>query len=97
MKAVMITYNQVLEREIHELLDARSIRGFTRWVDIQGRGSEAGEPHYGTHTWPALNGAVMAVVDADEVDGLLEALRALDEEYPDRGIRAFAWAVEGGM
>ena len=97
MKAVMITYNQVLEREIQELLDARSIRGFTRWVDIQGRGTETGEPHLGTHTWPALNGAVMAVVDAEEVDGLLDALRALDEEYPDRGVRAFVWTLEAVM
>lgn len=97
MKAVMIVYNQVLERELQELLDGLQIRGFTRWVDIQGRGSEDGEPHYGSHTWPALNGSILTVVDAEKVEELLQALRDLNEEYPDRGVRAFVWNVEAGM
>lgn len=94
MRSVMITYNQVLQREVEESLDQLGIRGFTRWVDVHGRGSFDGEPHYGTHTWPALNGAVFVVIDDDLVEPLTEILKALDEEYGGRGIRAFSWEAD---
>ena len=62
MKAVMIIYNQAHSSVVMEILDNCSIRGFTKWVDVQGRGSVKGEPHYGTHAWPAKNMAILAVV-----------------------------------
>ena len=94
MKAVMIMYNQILEREVEEILNRLSLRGFTRWQDVQGRGTEEGEPHMGTHTWPVLNGTILTVVGAEAVPMLLEALRSLDRSAPGRGVRAFVWAIE---
>lgn len=94
MKSILIVYNQVMGRELIELLDELDIRGFTRWNDVQGRGSESGEPHMGTHTWPSLNGALLCVVEDDDVDPLLEGVEKLDDQGNDRGIRAFVWNVE---
>ena len=52
MKAIFISYNQAYNEEIVEVLDAHEQRGFTRWENIDGRGSVNGEPHYGNHAWP---------------------------------------------
>lgn len=94
MNAIMITYNQVLVRDVEEMLDRLGLRGFTRWVDVQGRGTHDGEPHFGTHTWPALNQAILVVVKPEEVGSLVAALKALDEEFEGRGVRAFGWEAE---
>ncbi len=94
MKTVMIVYNQVIQRELIDLLDELQIRGYTRFDEVRGRGSNDGEPHMGTHTWPSLNGAMICVIDEEMVDPLLEGVEQLDEGPKDRGIRAFVWNVE---
>lgn len=94
MKAVFIAYDQAHQHSITEILDRLSLRGFTRWEQVSGRGSLRGEPHYGTHAWPSLASAIMAVVPDGGVAPLLEQLRQLDDESPRLGLRAFVWAVE---
>jgi hypothetical protein len=47
-----------------------------------------------THTWPEQNTASLAVVEDEMVEPVLEAVRRLDEENKDVGIRAFSWNVE---
>ena len=61
---------------------------------MQGRGTHKGEPHYGTHAWPSLASAMITFVDDDRIQPLLARLRALDEEKPRLGLRAFVWTVE---
>lgn len=95
MKAIMITYNQVLNAAIVALLDELDLRGFTRWTDVEGRGSDTGEPHLGTHIWPALNQAMLCVVADEAVDPLLEGLQKIDPR--DRGLRAFVWPIESAI
>ena len=55
-----------------EILDNCSVRGFTKWVDVQGRGTERGEPHYGSHAWPSKNMAIMAVVEEELLPKLVK-------------------------
>ncbi len=97
MKAVMIVYNQALSDVVMEILDKLSLRGFTQWENVIGRGSEKGEPHYGNHTWPAKNSAILSVVEDDRVAPLLERLRNLNSQTVEQGTRAFVWNVEDGM
>jgi nitrogen regulatory protein PII len=94
MKSILITFNQAFDERIKELLDKQMLRGFTYWENVQGRGSKDGEPHYGSHAWPTLNSAIISVIDDEKVDKLLASLRALDEETPMLGLRAFVWNVE---
>lgn len=94
MQAVMVVYDQVLAEELLDSLDEMGIRGFTRWNDIQGRGSETGNPHMGTHTWPALNGALLCVLPEEQTPPLLAALRELNDKAEEHGLRAFVWPVE---
>ncbi len=97
MKAVMIIYNQALSDVVMDILDKLSLRGFTQWETVTGRGSEKGEPHYGNHTWPAKNTATLVVTEEENVEKLLEKLRKLNDQTQEQGTRAFVWNVEGGM
>jgi len=94
MKAVFISYYQAFHEEVLEILDRLEIRGFTFWNEVQGRGSFDGEPHYGSHTWPTLNSAMLSFVEDDKVDILLEEIRQLDLTAPQQGMRAFVMPVE---
>ena len=94
MKAVMIVYNQSISDEVYEALERVNIRGFTRWLDVHGRGSEKGEPHYGTHIWPSLNAVILTVIDDERVEPLLNEVRRINEIAEAEGIRAFVWPVE---
>jgi len=91
MKAIMIIFNQALSEEVLTLLDDLDIRGFTKFNNLQGRGTELGEPKMGTHTWPALNNSIMCFTAADKAEALLESLKELNASGVDQGLKAFTW------
>lgn len=93
MKAVFIVFNQAHTERVEYLFDRLGIRGYTWWTDVHGRGSVTGEPRMGTHTWPEINSAAMAIVDDDAVDKILEKVRRIDEINQEVGIRAFVWDI----
>jgi hypothetical protein len=97
MKAVFISYNQALTDRVNAILDREGIRGYSKWETTYGRGSYTGEPHMGSHTWPAMNSSILAVVDDFCVEPLLAQLRNLDGETERQGLRAFVWSVERGL
>ena len=94
MKAVFISFYQAYYEDIIAIMDHRSLRGFTRWEVVQGRGSNKGEPHYGNHAWPALNSAILAMVEDEKVDEFLQQLHQLDKQAEAQGLRAFVWNIE---
>ena len=94
MKAVFIIFNQANTERVYYMLDRLNIRGYTFWEDVQGRGSTDGEPRQGTHTWPEMNSAVITVVNDEQVDELLDAVKKLDNRNKEIGVRAFVWNVE---
>lgn len=94
MKAVFISYNQALTEAVTTILDRLHIRGFTKWETVTGRGSFDGEPHMGTHTWPAWNSALLIMLDDKKVKPLLQELRELDDKTKMQGLRAYVWSVE---
>ncbi len=93
MKAVFIAFNQANTERVEYMFDQMGIRGFTWWNNVQGRGSETGEPRMGTHTWPEMNSAVLTIVDDSLVDPLLNNVRKMDEINKEVGIRAFVWDI----
>lgn len=94
MKAIFVAYNQAYYMEVVELLEKKGCRGYTMWEDIQGRGSDSGEPHLGSHAWPTLNNAILAFVEDAAADSVLAGIKEMDAEHPDLGLRAFLWTVE---
>ena len=97
MKAVLITYNQSLTEEVQEILDNLSIRGYTQFTDIKGKGSVKGDPHEGTHTWPELNNVHITIVEDSKVSKLLVELNNLNKGVEEQGLRAFVWNVENSI
>ena len=94
MTGIFIAYNQVYYEEISELLEKHGTRGFTRWNEITGRGGFNGEPHFGNHTWPTFNDAILTFTDDDKVDGILASLHQLDLKTEELGLRAFSWKID---
>ena len=94
MKSVMIVFNQANTGRVEYMLDVLGVRGFTFFEQVQGRGTNGGEPRRGTHAWPEMNSAVMTVVEDDKVDELLLTVRKLDMCNKEVGVRAFVWNIE---
>ncbi len=94
MKAIFITYNQILNDRVHEVLDRHFARGFSKWDLTYGRGGIDGEPHYGNHAWPSMNSSILTIVEDRKVTPIMDALRDLDEQTKKQGLRAFVWNVE---
>ncbi len=97
MKAVFIAYNQALTEAVNSILDRHFVRGYTKWENAHGRGTNSGEPHFGNHTWPSINSAILAITEDERVEGLLASLKKLDSKAEQQGLRAFVWNVEGMM
>ncbi|MCY1721593.1 hypothetical protein OU798_14650 [Prolixibacteraceae bacterium Z1-6] len=93
MKSVFIVYNQANTERVEYMLDKLGIRGFTQWEDVKGRGSVDGEPRMGTHTWPEMNTALMAIVQDEKVEELLSAVKKLDDINHEVGVKAFVWEI----
>ena len=94
MKAIFISFNQAYCEMILSIMDRNNIRGFTYWEEVQGRGSKNGEPHYGSHAWPTLNSAILAMVPDEKVDPFLDLLHKMDLQTEAQGLRAFVWNIE---
>ncbi len=93
MKAVFIVFNQAHTERVEFMLDRMNIKGFTWWSDVKGRGSDKGEPRMGTHTWPEMNSALLAIVPGEIVDKLLDNVKKLDQINEEIGVRAFVWDI----
>lgn len=94
MKTIFIAYDQAHQERIIDMLERANCRGFTAWEQVTGRGSVDGEPHYGSHAWPSMAGAILTVVEDSRVAPVLAKLRQFNEERPKLGLRAFVWNVE---
>jgi nitrogen regulatory protein PII len=93
MKAIMIIYNQAHTEKVEYLMDKLGIKGYSLWENVQGRGSETGVPHLGTHAWPEINKSVLTIVDDGLVDTVLANVKKIDGVNTEVGIRAFVWDV----
>jgi nitrogen regulatory protein PII len=93
MKAIMIIYNQAHTEKVEYLLDKLGINGYTLWENVQGRGTNTGVPHLGTHTWPEINKSLLTIVDDDIVDKILNNVLRIDSVNEEVGIRAFVWDI----
>ena len=97
MKALFISYNQALTERVNRLLDEQGIRGYTLFPLTYGRGSETGEPHMASHTWPAMNSTILAITEDEKIAPAMEAISAIDKTTQLQGIRAFVWDITDKM
>ena len=50
-----------------------------------------------SHTWPAMNSTIIAMVEDDKVAPALDALREIDKDTQLQGLRAFVWDITDTM
>ncbi len=93
MKAIMIIYNQAHTERVEYMIDKLGIKGYSLWENVQGRGSSSGVPHLGTHAWPEINKSLLAMVDDELVDRVLDMVKKIDSINEEVGIRAFVWDI----
>jgi nitrogen regulatory protein PII len=93
MKAIMIIYNQAHSEKVEYMFDKLGIKGYSLWENVQGRGTNSGVPHLGTHAWPEINKSVITIVEDDLVDTLLDKIKRMDAINEEVGIRAFVWEI----
>jgi nitrogen regulatory protein PII len=93
MKAIMIIYNQANSEKIEYMLDKLVIKGYSLWENVQGRGTNTGVPHLGTHAWPEINKSVLTIIEDEMVDKVLDTVKKIDNINDEVGIRAFVWDV----
>ena len=97
MKALFIACDQALYDEVQQKMAELGVRGYTSWEEVQGCGTETGEPHLGDNVWPILNSAILSITDDEHCWKLLDELRKLDAANPQLGVRAFWWEVGGTL
>ena len=97
MKAIFISYNQAYNQEIVQLLEGLGQRGYTVWTEVGGRGSVDGEPHLGSHAWPAQNHAILTAVEDSLAPKIMDALREKDASNQALGLRAYVLPVEDAI
>ncbi len=97
MKAIFISYNQAITPRVMEMLDTQQVRGFSLFPLTHGRGTFNGEPHMGSHAWPAMNSSILAMVEDSQVAPIMEAIREIDGATQLQGIRAFVWEITDMM
>lgn len=94
MKAIFVVYNQALSEQVLHEVKRAGLRGYTQWQGVYGSGSRDGEPHLGSHTWPAVNMAMLIMASEAQCAELKKALSAIDERSPQQGLRVFSWTAD---
>jgi len=84
-KLIYLIFNSALEPEVMELIKKLKVSHYTRWDKVKGVG-ETG-PHFDDEVWPAVNIALMSVIDQSLIEPLAEGVRKIRAEFPGEGIR----------
>jgi nitrogen regulatory protein PII len=93
MKMVMISYNAALDEDMTEVLEKLEVTGYTKWINVLGRGRTSGE-HLGSHVWPGKNCVVSLAVDERKKKEIIEEVKALRKTLGREGIKAFVMPLE---
>jgi len=91
-KLIYLIFNSALEPEVMELFKKLKVSHYTRWDEVKGVG-ETG-PHFDDEVWPAVNIALMLVIDESLKDPLAGEVRKIRVDFPNEGIRMLVLPFE---
>jgi hypothetical protein len=92
-KMVMISYNEAVDMEVMEMLEACGLKNYSKVNGIFGRGNSSGT-HLGSDIWPGRNNVLYVCCPADAARKLMEAVRGLRQGLGQEGVKAFLMPVE---
>ena len=93
MKLVLVTYGADVESKVNDLLSRREIKNYTKWTNVQGRGTSGG-PHLGNDIWPKLNNVLAIVLEDEKVEPFVSGIRTMRANLSTEGVKAFVLNVE---
>ncbi|KPK86564.1 MAG: hypothetical protein AMJ81_00925 [Phycisphaerae bacterium SM23_33] len=93
MKLLLIAYNEAIDEEVMELLEAAGAQGYTKWTRVLGKGAASG-PHLLSHVWPQGNHLLMVAAEDQAANALLESVRNYRQSVRKEGLKAFLLPLE---
>jgi len=93
MRMVLIAYNEAIDEEVAEVLEASGVKGYSKWTRVLGRGDASG-PHLATPVWPKANNVLMIGVSEEQATQILDGIRGLRRTMGAEGVKAFTWNIE---
>ena len=93
MKMIMLGFNEAIDAELMEMMQACQLHNYTRFNGILGKG-EASGPHLGTDIWPGRNNLLLLAAAAEHVPPVISRVQALRAKMGAEGVKAFVWNLE---
>jgi hypothetical protein len=93
MQMVMISYNEAIDLEVIEVLEACSLKNYTKINATYGKGTTSGT-HLGDDIWPGRNNILYVACENSKIKQLLSCIKELRKKLGREGIKAFVWALE---
>ena len=93
MKMLMLVFNEAIDDEVREMLQACGVRNYTRINGIFGKGNASGT-HLGSDTWPGRNNTLFLAVSDGQAEQALACIRKLRTTLGAEGVKAYAWNLE---
>jgi len=93
MKMVMITYNEAVDAEVMEALEASGVKNYTKIPAAYGKGEKSGT-HLGNDIWPGRNGILYVACNGEDAKKLLLQIKELRKSLASEGVKAFVLPVE---
>lgn len=93
MKMIMINYNEAIDDEVMELMEAAGTKNYTKIKGTFGKGTTSGA-HLGDDIWPGRNNAMFIACQEKDAKFLVSGVKELREKIGTEGIKAFAWVID---
>jgi hypothetical protein len=93
LKMVMIVYNEAIDSETTEALEACCVKNYTKVTAAYGKGDTSGT-HLGDDIWPGRNNILYVACEDIKAKQLLSAIRELRKKLGKEGIKGFSWNLE---
>lgn len=92
-KMVMVVYNEAMDLEVMEVLEACAMKNYTKVTGAYGRGATSGA-HMGNDIWPGLNNILYVACEDPQAAQMLSCVKQLRKKLGQEGIKAFVLPVE---
>jgi nitrogen regulatory protein PII len=93
MKMVMLTYNEVIDIEVMELLNGCGLANYTKVTRVYGKGTTSGT-HLGSQVWPGLNYITYVACDDTQANQVVLGITNLRKTLGKEGVKAFVMPLE---
>ena len=93
MKLVLVAYNEAIEEELAETLEASGVKHYTKWTKVLGSGYSGGL-RLDTHIWPGANNVVALMLNDEKAAEIMAGIRELKENRRGEGLKAFLLPVD---